>query len=202
VNTGATRWRLLELQRQRRAIDAGIDLLDRKRDALLRALAQRDRAAALTRQHLAAPLASARAALDRATVDIGASACRSAAVAQPPPAAVVVTGDAVVGVRVTRFRAPFAPFRPHYGPGGTSASLDEAGRAYAALLPDLLRLAEEERAARSLRRGLRRTARTLNALRAILRPAVDADIRAVASGLEEEEREEAVRWRARPPRAR
>jgi len=32
-------------------------------------------------------------------------------------------------------------------------------------------------------------------LRAVLLPALDADIRAVASGLEEEEREEAVRWR-------
>jgi vacuolar-type H+-ATPase subunit D/Vma8 len=58
-------------------------------------------------------------------------------------------------------------------------------------------VAEQEQSVECLRRGVRRTARTLNVLRAILLSAVDAGIRAVASGLEEKNREEAVRWRAR-----
>ena len=52
----ATRWRLIELQRRRRAIDTGIDLLDRKREGLLRALAERARAASALRRRLAGAL--------------------------------------------------------------------------------------------------------------------------------------------------
>jgi len=202
MSGGATRWRLLELQRRRKAIDAGIDLLDRKRDALVRALSQRERAAAETRHALDETLARARTALDVAAVDIGAAACRAAAAAQPSAPPITVTREAVVGVRIPRITGRFGAFSPQYGPGGTSAGLDVAARRYVDVVPVLLRVAEEEQAAACLRRALRRTARTLNALRAILLPAVDADIRAVTSGLEEEEREEAVRWRTGPPRAR
>lgn len=201
MNGGATRWRLLELQRRRKAIGGGIELLDRKREALLRALAERERAAAATRQTLAPRLAAARASLDEAAVDIGSGACRAAAAAQTPAAPIAIARDTVVGVRIPRVSGTFTRFAPQYGPGGTSARLDEAGRRYCAVLPWVVRVAEQEQAIECLRRGLRRTARTLNALRAILLPAVDADIRAVASGLEEEEREEAVRWRAGSPRA-
>jgi ATP synthase subunit D len=49
---------------------------------------------------------------------------------------------------------------------------------------------------RSLERRLKRTTRTVNALRTVLLPAVDADVPAVASGLEEEDRRKAMRWRA------
>jgi H(+)-transporting ATP synthase subunit D len=199
---GATRWRLLELQRRRLAIDAGIELLERKREALLRAIAQRERAAATMRQTVAKSLTLARSALDGASAEIGTSACRAASLAQPLGPPVTVSRDAIVGVRVPRISGQFPSFAPQYGTGGTSARLDEAGRQYAALMPLLLRLAEDEQARACLRHGLRRTARILNALKAVLLPAVDADIHAVASGLEEEEREEAVRWRAKPPRAR
>ena len=197
---GATRWRLLELQRRRASIDAGIGLLDRKREALLRALTERQRLASASRRELTARLASARDALDRAAVDIGAVSCRAAAAAQPAAPLITVARDAVVGVRIPRITGEVRPFVPGYGPGGTSHRLDEAGRAYTGLLPLLMRVAEQEHALECLRRAMRRAARTLNALRAILLPAVEADIRAVAAGLEEEEREEAVRWRAGPAR--
>jgi H(+)-transporting ATP synthase subunit D len=195
MRTAATRWRLLELQRQRRAIDTGIDLLDRKREGLLRALAERNRCAAESRGRLGAALALAGAALDGASANVGAAAARSAGLAQPPYPDVAVHEEAVVGVRVIRVETPRAAFCVHYGPGGTCAALDQAGARYHASMTEVLTLAQEERAARSLARGLRRTTRTLNALRAVLLPAVDADIRAIAAALEEEERESACRWR-------
>jgi V/A-type H+-transporting ATPase subunit D len=198
VTGGATRWRLLELQRRRTAIDAGIGLLDRKREALLRALTERQRIASASRRELTASLASARAALERAEVDIGPASCRAASTAQLPARPIRVVRDAIVGVRIPRIACEFRPFVPGYGPGGTSSHLDAAGEAYTVLLPALIRVAEYEQSVACLRSAVRRTARTLNALRAILLPAVDAEIRGVSAGLEEEEREEAVRWRARP----
>jgi H(+)-transporting ATP synthase subunit D len=196
VTGAATRWRLIELQRRRRAIDAGVELLDRKREGLLRALAERTRALAERRLRLASALAAAYRVLDRAVVEEGEAASLAATLAQPRTVTIAVASDAVVGVRVPRLAPAVQPPALHYGPGGTCAALDEAVRAFAALLPEIVRIAEEEGTERSLARGLKRTARTLNALRTVLLPAVDADMRAVASSLEEEDREEAMRWRA------
>jgi V/A-type H+-transporting ATPase subunit D len=195
MRAAATRWRLLELQRQRRAIERGVDLLDRKREGLLRALVQRRHDAAESLRRLAPALESARATLDLAAGQIGDAAARAATLAQPIADGIASDEEAVIGVHLARLSRPAGAFGIHYGPGGTCAALDEAARSFAGLVPELLILAQEEHASRVLARGLRRTTRTLNALRAVLLPAVDADIRAVASGLEEEEREEAVRWR-------
>jgi H(+)-transporting ATP synthase subunit D len=195
VTRAATRWQLIQLQRRRRAIETGADLLDRKREALLRALATRARATADRRTRLAAALAAAYRTLGRALVEIGELSALAATAAQPRTIDITAASDAVVGVRVPRLIVTGAPPAPQYGPGGTSAALDAAVTAFGGLLEELVRVAEDEAAERSLKRGLRRTVRTLNALRTVLLPAVDAGIRAVAAGLEEEERDEAVRWR-------
>ena len=192
----ATRWRLIELQRRRQAIENGADLLDRKREGLLRALAERSRASVETRAALTEEIEKAYAILARAVIETGETAALAATLAQPRIARLEIEHESVVGVRVPRLIASFEAAVPHYGPGGTCAALDDAVHAFAALLPAIVRLAELEEVERTLRRGLRRTTRTLNALRNVLLPAVEADIRAVASALEEEERDEAVRWRA------
>ena len=196
-----TRWRLLELQRQRRAIQAGVDLLDRKREGLLRALLQRREAARKIRRELVGPYSRARLTLDRALVLIGEAAGRAATIAQSRYDALRTHEDSVVGVRLLRFATAPTPLVLQYGPGGTTAELDEAARLFAALLPALARLAQEEFAEATLRNGLRRTTRTLNALKNVLLPAVEGDLRAVASALDEDEREEALRCRYRIPAA-
>ena len=196
MSGAATRWRLIELQRHHQAIQTGAELLDRKREGLLRALAERSRASVEARAALTVALADADAVLARAIVEAGEAPALAATLAQPRIARLDVEHESVVGVRVPRLIASFDAAVPHYGPGGTCAALDDTVRAFAGLLPAIVRLAEEEEVERTLRRGLRRTTRTLNALRNVLLPAVEADIRAVASALEEEERDEAVRWRA------
>ena len=191
-----TRWRLIELQRRRQAIEIGADLLDRKREGLLRALAQRSRASLDTRTALTDEIDRAYTILARAVVEVGEAAALAATLAQPRISHLDVEHESIVGVRVPRLVAAFDAASPHYGPGGTCAALDAAVHAFAALLPAIVRLADVEEVERTLRRGLRRTTRTLNALRNVLLPAVEAGIRAAASALEEEERDEAVRWRA------
>jgi V/A-type H+-transporting ATPase subunit D len=196
VSGAATRWRLIELQRRRQAILNGAELLDRKREGLLRALAERSRASVEARLALTTGIDEAYAILARALVEIGEAPALAATLAQPHLGRLEVQHDSVVGVRVPRLIASFDAAVPHYGPGGTCAALDDSLRAFAGLLPAIIRLAEDEEVERTLRRGLRRTTRTLNALRNVLLPVVETDIRAVASALEEEERDEAVRWRA------
>ena len=188
------RWQLIELKRTREAVRGGIDLLDRKREALVRELLERRGTAEERRRQLQLALDVARRHLDRAFDDIGRPACQAAALAQTSPASLEVRDVSILGVRLPHVEMRLAPFQISYGPGGTSSSLDEAARAFGALIPQIVELASFETAVRNLQRALQRTTRTLNALKDVLLPELETDIRAVAAGLEEEERDERARW--------
>lgn len=193
----SSRWRLIELRGQRDAVRGGIELLDRKREALVRHLAGRRRSLGALRASVGASLQAARRALHAAIAEVGRPACEAAALAQRLPGALSRRDDRVLGVRLPRVVAALHPLEIAYGPGGTSAALDRAAREFAALLPALVDLGSEETAVHNLETALHRTNRTLNALRDRLLPAIEAEIGAVANGLEEEERDERVRWSRR-----
>jgi len=191
--SGADRSRLASLREERQAALAGRDALEQKLELLRRELLQRTARRDRLRTDVARALGDARAALRSATVEVGIDAVEAAALAQPEIAAVAVRVESAVGVPVPRLTGTAEPFRACYGPAGTAASLDAAGRAHAAALPLLWALASEEAAVRALRRGQRRTARLLNALEKAILPALDRELRAIATSLEEEERQESVR---------
>jgi V/A-type H+-transporting ATPase subunit D len=197
MSVAPSRWVLIELKRRREAVRGGIDLLDRKREALVRQLLERRGRAEGLRAELAAALEEARSRIRRAFREIGRPACEAAALAQIASPSLDVRDDRVLGVRLPLVLASIEPFHISYGPGGTAASLDFAARAFADLIPALLKLASQETAIRNLQRALQRTTRTLNALKDMLLPEIEADIRAVAAGLEEEERDERARWSRR-----
>ncbi len=94
---------------------------------------------------------------------------------------------------VPELRDGSPPFRARYGPAATAASLDEAGAAQRSFLHALVEVAESDLAVRSLRGGLARTARRVNALEKIILPQLSAEIRAIRDAVEEEERDEALR---------
>jgi vacuolar-type H+-ATPase subunit D/Vma8 len=78
--------------------------------------------------------------------------------------------------------------------------VDAAGAAYAAVLPILARLAENDLTVRTLRRALVETTRRLKALENVVIPRLARTLRNVTSAIEEDERAEAfgrklwVRW--------
>jgi V/A-type H+-transporting ATPase subunit D len=197
VATSPSRWQLIELRRRRDAVRGGIELLDRKREALVRQLVERRGHARDLRTQASDALEQARRDLRRAFEEIGPPACEAAALAQAPAGSLDVRNDRVLGVPLPVVRATFETFHISYGPGGTAASLDRAALSFAAVLPALLRLASHETAVRNLQRALQRTARTLNALKDLLLPEMEADIVAVSAALDEEERDERVRGRRR-----
>jgi V/A-type H+/Na+-transporting ATPase subunit D len=201
----AVRSRLLELRRQRAAARRGQELLEQKREVLLREMLRRTRLRNEIRDRAGAELRSARLHLREAETELGRQTCASAALAQPAVASVERGTKALLGIALPTLRARFVPFRPRYGPGGTAESLDQAGRAFAEALPVLVRLAEEELAVRNLQRGFAQTVRRLNALEKVVLPRLDHEIRQVTSALEEEERDEGLRrksWLAATGRSR
>jgi V/A-type H+-transporting ATPase subunit D len=191
----AVRSRLLELRRDLDAARNGRQLLDRKREAIVRALAERLPRRAARVQAARQAIETARAALLRAQDELGRAAVAAAAIAQPRLDGCRRDTATIAGVRVPTLSLPRVPFIPHYGPTGGSAALDRAGAAFAEAVETLAGLAAEDAAIRRLRAALARTARRMNALDQVVLPGLAHDIRAIGSALEEDERDEATRRR-------
>lgn len=193
MNQPAVRSRLLQLKRDLEAARNGRDLLERKRETIVRALGEwvprrDDRVKVAARE-----LAFARSRLRDTQIQVGRSVIDGAALAQPSYGAIPIHDASIVGVKIPRVDVASTPYRPVYGPAGAAASLDRAGAAFAAVLPRLLILASEETAVKRLRAALARTARRLNTIEQRVLPELTRQIRDVAAALEEEERDEAVR---------
>lgn len=189
----AVRSRLLTLQQERVAARLGRELLDGKREAILRELLRRTRRRDELRADITGALREAHRTLRAARVEVGAAQVDGAALAQPLNVSLDVRRGSLVGVPMARLHPRLAEFVPQYGFGGTAATLDAAGARFSALLPALVGLAEEEEAVRNLHDGLVKTVRRLKALEQVVIPRLEREVREVAAALEEEERDESVR---------
>lgn len=190
-----TRSRLFELRRDRTAARHSAELLDRKREVLLREIARRGRLRNELRAVVAAAYAEARLRLGIARVELGMNGIEAAALAQPSRQPIDRRDISVMGVRIPQLSANVAPYRAFYGAAATTESLDEAGAAFTALIPQLVALAQEEIAVARLVVAMRKTTKLVNALQKIVLPRIEANIRAIVDGIEEDERDEGVRRR-------
>lgn len=191
----AARSQLHALGRERQAARLGRDLLDDKREAILRTLIERSTRRAGARSAVTAALSRAQRALDAALIETGGLAVAAAALAQPVAASVTWVPGSVVGVPTPRLEAAVPAFEPRYGAAALTAELDAAGADFSAVIAALVAFAEEEEAARNLQSGLTRTIRRLRALEQVVIPRIEREIRAVAVALEEDERDDTVRHR-------
>jgi H(+)-transporting ATP synthase subunit D len=191
----ATRSRLFELRRDRSAAERSAELLDRKREVLLREIARRERLRDELRREVEARYASARLQLDLARVELGLRTIESAALAQPLLAGIAHLRTSVMGVGIPQLIATSQPYRACYGAAATAESLDESGAAFAALLPRVVALAQEETAIARLNAAMKKTTKLLNALQKVVLPRIEHQIRAIVDGIEEDDRDEGVRRR-------
>lgn len=196
----ATRSRLFELRRDRAAAQRSAELLDRKREVLLREIARRDRVRDELRNVVTMHYAEAYQRLRIARVELGLRGVEAAGLAQPARHAIESRETSVMGVRIPQLSAAVGPYRAFYGAAATAESLDECGAAFTALLPHIVALAQEELAVVRLSLAMKKTTKLLNALQKVVLPRIESDIRAIVDGIEEDERDEAVRRRvARTP---
>jgi V/A-type H+-transporting ATPase subunit D len=191
----AIRSRLHALAAEIRAATLGRDLLDDKREAILRTLSDRSRQHALATARVEEVWTRAQRALQDACTEIGGEAVDAAALAQAVRATVSWRAGSVVGVATPRLQESLSAFVASYGAAATTASLDRAGIEFTQLVPALVHLAEAEEAVRNLRAALQKTVRRLKALEQLVIPELEREARAVSSALEEEERDDSIRAR-------
>ena len=188
-----SRSRLYELRRDRVAAARSAELLERKREVLLRETAARIAKRDALRLTVTRALAAARHKLAIGRVHHGRERIAATALAQPLACTIESRELSIMGVRLVELRATAQPFRAIYGPAATSQALDDAAIAFHTLLPDVIRLAGEEHAVSRLRLTLRKTTKLVNALQKIVLPRLEHEIRVIIDSIEEEDRDEAVR---------
>lgn len=191
-----TRMALLAGRAQLALARQGQQLLEEKRDALLREFHRDARMIFVTHEELEAAAAAARLALDEARIRHGDWTVAAAAAAGTGEIAVQVEWQTVMGVSVPvveprdLVRDPVARGRD---PAATGPVLELAAERFEQELSVAIRIASMEVRARRLAREIRRTSSRVNALRTRVIPDLDAETRSIAATLEQRERDDRFR---------
>lgn len=191
-----TRMNLLAKKAQRLLAQQGRDLLEQKREALLREFMKNVDLALRDGESLDRLAADAAYALSFAKALDGPEAVRSASLAAVDSAGVRVDAVSVMGVSVPTVRRESprpSPLERGYSLPATSARIDDVTEAFEAELDLLVELAAVETRLRRLGDEIKATSRRVNALDNVFLPRLDEDMRRIATTLEEREREDVFR---------
>ena len=192
AQTAPTKGNLMAAKRSRALAENGWELMDQKRNILIRELMGRiDRAGEL--QSLIGD--TFREAYDAlAMARIAGGDCSAAVESLPEDESVRLLWRSVMGVEIpTVASEPMDREEIPYALGASSSALDEAYRRFAQVKELLAELAETENAVYRLAFAIEKSRKRANALENIVIPGLDADILRIADALAEKEREEFVR---------
>lgn len=192
LDVSQTRGNLLDLRDQLAQLEAGHDLLDRKRRVLMQELldmlADAEHVATEARERFDA----AYEAIVEARMDMGVDRLQWLSLASSAEIAVNVETRSIMGVMAALVDVQIETLPIPYGPGHTSVSLDRAHARWLEVGRVLGRLAEKTVTVWRLATELRKTQRRVNALEEIMIPRHEAAIDEITAALDEKERGEIV----------
>ena len=193
-NISPTRINLIQTKKTLSLAESGRDVLERKRDILLRELRNSIYEAEKIREELLRGLAKAYQSLKEANMAKGSETVANVALGSSYEANFLLDFRSIMGVIV-----PYVEFqsetdaKPDYGFANTSAELDKAFKQFYNVLKLIADLAEAEGTTFQIANDVRRTQRRVNALNYVLIPLYRNITKRIELVLEEKEREEFVR---------
>jgi V/A-type H+-transporting ATPase subunit D len=191
-----TRMNLLAKRSQTRLARQGADLLNRKKDALLREFFDLVGAVHELRVRLTETLRREMTEAVVAEAVYGVHEFASAAAAADPDVHVKLTPRSLWGVRVADLEHDYQPrdllARPA-SPRGTPLAVDELAAGFERIVRDMLDLAPCELRLRRIGEEIRRTNRRINALEQQVIPRLEAQARQITQILEERARDDVIR---------
>jgi V/A-type H+-transporting ATPase subunit D len=192
-NVPHTRAQLLQLRQSLQEAKDGHQLLERKREVLLREVWDLMRAVRQHEDRIRDRFDAAHAALRAARLDAGSDAVRSALLAPSAHLAASVDVRNLMGVSLPKVTLQLQEERLTTSAGGTPAHLDVARTRWLEVAKALGAWAETYGSVWRVAAELARTQRRVNALEEVLIPEQEQAIRAIEATLEEAERESFVR---------
>jgi len=193
-NVSPTRINLIQTKKTLSLAESGRDILERKRDILLRELRHSVYGAEKTREELTKALTAAYKSLMEANLAKGSKTVESVALGSSFEADFLMDFRSIMGVTVpvVEFQSE-SDAKPDYGFANTSAELDQAFKQFYAILELVAELAGAEGISFQLANDVKKTQRRVNALNHVLIPMYREIVKNIELVLEEKEREEFVR---------
>ena len=193
-NVSPTRINLIQTKKTLRLGISGRDVLERKRDILLRELRNSIYEAEKIREELLEALAKAYQGLKEANMAKGSETIANVAMGSSLEADFLLDFRSIMGVIVplVEFQSKL-DVKPDYGFANTSAELDKAFKQFYSVLKLIADLARAEGTTFQIAYDVRRTQRRVNALNHVVIPMYRNITKRIELVLEEKEREEFVR---------
>lgn len=184
-----TKGNLLALKKNLSLAKLGFDLLDRKRNVLMREMMQRIDAAAALQQDIGDAFSRAYKALEHANVTMGIN--KTLEVYAPEEDGFSLTSRSVMGVELpTTDFVTTSPPLPLYGFYHTNIELDYATVCFAKVKELCARLAGVQNSVYRLAAAIKKVQRRANMLENIVIPRYEDNVKFITGVLEEHDREE------------
>lgn len=188
-----TKGNLMAAKRSRALAQTGYELMDRKRNILVREMMSLMEDAGRIQQEIDMVFQTAYTALARANIELGL--CDHIAEAVTLDNSLDIRWRSVMGVELPRIPDNTPPLRPDYGFAYTSPAFDDAYIQFAKVKDLTRRMAEVETSIYRLAEAIKKSQKRANALKNIVIPNFDNTIRLITEALEEKERDEFVRMK-------
>lgn len=186
-----TKGNLMASKRSRALASTGYELMDRKRNILVREIMGLMDTAKAVQDQIDMIFTDAYAALQLANIKLGI--CDRIADAVSVDDTLDIRYRSVMGVEIPHIQAYSPPPKPEYGFFSTSSALDDCYIKFYRVKILVRQLAEVETSIYRLAEAIKKTQKRANALQNIVIPGFDTTIRVITDALEEKEREEFVR---------
>ena len=193
-NEVPTKGNLMRARNSLKLARQGYDLMDKKRNILIRELTAYTEEAREIQEVINETYRKAYASLQKANMQMGIENVQTIAETLPVDMSIEVKTRSVMGTEIPLVRYDAEQnLRPAYAFFRTRDSLDEARAAFARVKDLTVRLAQVETAAYRLAANIQKTQKRANALKNITIPYYEELAKTIGAALEEKEREEFTR---------
>lgn len=183
-----TKANLMAMQKSLSLAKLGYELMDRKRNILVREMMQLIDEAKEVENSINEVFNKAYKSLQTANITLGL--CGDFSRTVPVDKSLNVDYRSVMGVEIPKASLDDAPLRPYYGFDNTNSFLDEAYRDFNEAKKMAVKLAETEASIYRLADAVKKTQKRANALQNIMIPQFTATIKYISEALDEKERED------------
>ena len=190
-----TKGNLIAAKNTLRLSQQGYEMLDKKRNILIREMMQLIEQAKEVETKIEETFSRAYKALEGANVLMGINAVQQHAHAASFEESISIDLRSVMGVEIPVVRAEKSSGRPSYGFAETSSAIDEASLAFTEVKELTIQLSEIENSVYRLAMNIKKTQKRANALENITIPRYEEIVKEISNSLEEKDREEHSRMK-------
>lgn len=192
-NTFPTKGNLILAKNSLALSKQGYDLMDKKRNILIRELMDLIEKATDIQKEIDETFTNAYFALQKANIQMGIHEVETLSKNVPVEDSIVIKRRSVMGTEIPKVEYSVEESGPPYPFFGTKMSLDQACAKFQKVKELTIRLAEIETSAYRLAYNIKKTQKRANALQNITIPKYKTLVKNIQGALEEKEREEFTR---------